>query len=150
MTEATEQALISWWIHFWSWLKVTWMCISTLWGLFVSLFFLFVFISLAASGLSCSMWDLVPWPGIKPGASASGVQSLNHWTTREVPVLPFLFEPGSMKGLSSLMTRNQACTPVLKAQSLNHWTSREVPFHCYSFHFTHRLKAAFWVYSVFM
>ena len=33
------------------------------------------------------MWDLiiVPWPGIKPGPLAWGVQSLSHWTTREVP-----------------------------------------------------------------
>ena len=34
---------------------------------------------------SCGMWDLVPWPGIKPAPPALGVQSLNHWTTREVP-----------------------------------------------------------------
>ena len=36
--------------------------------------------------LSCdSMWDLIPWPGIEPGSPALGVQSLSHWTTREVP-----------------------------------------------------------------
>ena len=29
---------------------------------------------------------LVPQPGIKPGLSASGAQSLNQWTTRKVPV----------------------------------------------------------------
>ena len=34
---------------------------------------------------SCSMWDLVPWSGIKPRSPALGVWSLNHWTTREVP-----------------------------------------------------------------
>ena len=33
---------------------------------------------------SCVMWDLVPWSGIKPGPSALGVCSLNHWATREV------------------------------------------------------------------
>ena len=27
---------------------------------------------------------LVPWPGIKPVSPTLGVQSLNHWTTREV------------------------------------------------------------------
>ena len=27
---------------------------------------------------------LVPQPGIKPGPSALGAQSLSHWTTREV------------------------------------------------------------------
>ena len=34
--------------------------------------------------LSCSMWDLVPWPRIKPGFPGLGVQSLSRWTTREV------------------------------------------------------------------
>ena len=33
------------------------------------------------------MWDLVPWPGIKPEASVLGVRSLSHWTGREVPLL---------------------------------------------------------------
>ena len=31
------------------------------------------------------MRDLVPWPGIKPGPSALGAWSLNHWATKEVP-----------------------------------------------------------------
>ena len=31
------------------------------------------------------MWDLVPWPGIKPETPALGGQSLSRWTTREVP-----------------------------------------------------------------
>ena len=31
---------------------------------------------------SCSMWDLVPWPGVEPGPSALGVGVLA--TTREV------------------------------------------------------------------
>ena len=39
--------------------------------------------------LSCGMWDPVPWSGIKPGPSALGVQSLSHWTTREVPHFQF-------------------------------------------------------------
>ena len=30
---------------------------------------------------------LVPWPGIELRSSALKVQSLNHWTTREVPEL---------------------------------------------------------------
>ena len=41
--------------------------------------------------LSCSMWELVSWPGIKPGATALGAQSLSHWTAREVPHPTFLF-----------------------------------------------------------
>ena len=36
--------------------------------------------------LSCGMWDLVPWPGMEPGPPALGARSLNHWTTREVPI----------------------------------------------------------------
>ena len=42
------------------------------------------FIVAACGLLSCSIWDLVPQPGIKPGPPALGVQSLTHWTTREV------------------------------------------------------------------
>ena len=34
--------------------------------------------------LSCSIWDLVPWPGIESRCPALGVRSLSHWTTREV------------------------------------------------------------------
>ena len=36
------------------------------------------------SGLNCSMWDLVPWPGIDPGPQALGAQSPSHWATKEV------------------------------------------------------------------
>ena len=32
------------------------------------------------------MWDLVPWPEIRPGSLALGAWSLSHWTTREVPM----------------------------------------------------------------
>ena len=35
--------------------------------LFETLFYVFIFTCYAAApGLSCSMWDLVPWPGIEP------------------------------------------------------------------------------------
>ena len=37
--------------------------------------------------LSCSMWDLIPWPGIEPVAPALQAACLGHWTTREVPRL---------------------------------------------------------------
>ena len=40
---------------------------------------------LTLPGLSCGMWHVVPQPGIEPRTSALGVQSLSHWTTREVP-----------------------------------------------------------------
>ena len=35
------------------------------------------------------MWDLVPWPGIKPRSPALGEWSFSHCTTREVPVISF-------------------------------------------------------------
>ena len=35
--------------------------------------------------LSCSMWYLVPWQGMKLRPPAVGAQSLSHWTTKEVP-----------------------------------------------------------------
>ena len=38
--------------------------------------------------MSCGM--LVPRPGIEPVPPALGAQSLNHWTTREVPAVLFL------------------------------------------------------------
>ena len=40
---------------------------------------------LAAPGVSCGIWDPVPWPGMEPRPPALGVWSLNHWTTRAVP-----------------------------------------------------------------
>ena len=54
------------------------------WALFFHTY-LYLFICLAVLGVSCVMWDLIPWPGIKPRCSALGVWSLSHWTTREVP-----------------------------------------------------------------
>ena len=56
-----------------------------------------IFIHSAANGLSCgmedlcdmwtlgcSMWDPVPWPGIKARSPALAAWSLSHWTTKEV------------------------------------------------------------------
>ena len=39
--------------------------------------------------LSCSMWDLVPWPGIEPRLPALGAQSLSRWTITEILVQVF-------------------------------------------------------------
>ena len=41
-------------------------------------------LSFSTQDLSCSMWGLVPQPGIEPRPPALGAQSLNHWTTKEV------------------------------------------------------------------
>ena len=35
-------------------------------------------------GLWCGMWDLAPWPGVKPRPSVLRAWSLSHWATREV------------------------------------------------------------------
>ena len=45
--------------------------------------------------LSCSKWDLVPWPGIELRPPGLGARSLSHWITREVP-LYFLWIPWSL------------------------------------------------------
>ena len=37
--------------------------------------------------LNCGMWDLFPWPGIKPRPPVLGAQSLSPWTSRGVPSL---------------------------------------------------------------
>ena len=42
-------------------------------------------LSCGLQGLSCDMWDLVPWPGIELRPQALEAWSLGHWTTREVP-----------------------------------------------------------------
>ena len=36
-------------------------------------------------------WILVPWPGIKPAPPAVKAWSLNHWTTRELPLFTFIY-----------------------------------------------------------
>ena len=57
------------------------------WFFVVVVFFFLIFIYLAALGLSCSIRDLVPRPGIEPRLPELGAQSLNYWTTSEVPFL---------------------------------------------------------------
>ena len=53
--------------------------------------------------------DLVPWPGIEPRPPALGVQSLSHWTIRQVPGDLFLWwtlYPGSLA--KNLLSINRA------------------------------------------
>ena len=45
--------------------------------------------SVAEHMLSCGVWDLSSQPETEPGLLALGVQSLNHWTAREVPGIHF-------------------------------------------------------------
>ena len=51
---------------------------------FISLFGCYP-VLVVACRISCGMWDLGPWPGIKPRPPALGAWSLRHWTTRDVP-----------------------------------------------------------------
>ena len=44
----------------------------------LSLFKKILFIYWALLGLSCSLWDLVSWPGFKPRPPALGALSLSH------------------------------------------------------------------------
>ena len=46
------------------------------------------YFSLTVLSLSCSMWDLVPWPGIEPGPPALEHRDTRR-TTREVPLSTF-------------------------------------------------------------
>ena len=42
---------------------------------------------------------LVPRPGIEPTLPALGAASLNHWTTREVPLLYILLKHNRLHGV---------------------------------------------------
>ena len=81
------------------WAQISWHKItigSSLSFLVLFFFNVYLFIWLcqvldAACGIfSCSTWDLVPWPGIKPWPPALGARSLSQWTIREV--LSFLVQ----------------------------------------------------------
>ena len=67
--------------------------LPSLFFLFSSFFFLiclFIWLhqvlTVVRGFFSGSMQGLVPWPGIKPEASALGAWSLSHWTIREIPL----------------------------------------------------------------
>ena len=73
---------------------------------------------------------LVPWPGIKPVPPAVEVQSLNHWTTREVPenvfiLLSFLnnvFTAYRIVGCLSFLAAPKQCHSIVCCkQCLYYW-----------------------------
>ena len=89
----------------WTWLVTP--SIGEMWGKMASetcrwvckqkqLFFFSIYLS--APSLSPVMWylfnwgmrNLIPWPGIKPGAPVLREWSLSHWVTREVPEYLFI------------------------------------------------------------
>ena len=57
----------------------------------ISIYFFLAVLSLSCSTwtLSCGVWNLVPWPGVEPGASCTGSSKSCHWTTREVLAFSF-------------------------------------------------------------
>ena len=44
---------------------------------------LYLFVCLAALSVSCSMFDLVPWPGRELKPPPLGVGSFSHWSSRD-------------------------------------------------------------------
>ena len=77
-------------------------------GKALSASFIYIYIYLAVLGLSCGiqtlscgMWDLVPWPRSELGTPALKVQSLSHYTSREVDLPPgrslYFLRPSSHK-----------------------------------------------------
>ena len=85
--------------------------------------------------LSCSIWDLVPWPGIKHRPPALGAQIPSHWTTRKVPVTHNLKENswcGKNKVLSERHSQSQR--PFLHHPDLLwtwEWFSQTTIFLCF-------------------
>ena len=71
-------------------LGLTWPHVTVTTSLFFFLDFVFCWFvfSFWPCGPACR--TLVPWPGIEPSSPALKVQSLNHWTTREVPLITSL------------------------------------------------------------
>ena len=92
---------------------------------FVSICLLFFFFFFWRHHIACGI--LVPQPGIEPAPPALEAQSLNHWTTREVPPSAYSQKQGLMK--SSCICSLQATLPVSLERS---WI---IEFLGYSLHF---------------
>ena len=61
--------------------------------------------------LSCSMWDLVPWPGMEPRAPALGPWSLSNWNSRKV--LSSFFSYQVVNEVTSILLSVSINLPVL-------------------------------------
>ena len=80
-------------------------------------------------GLSCGMWDLVPWPGIEPGSPVLETWSLSHWTTREVPKLLFKVQKSLSNDESNSSLNEQDASKLIYQMLGSHGTPK------YSLHF---------------
>ena len=58
----------------------------------------FFFFFFGCTGLSYSMWDLFPWPGIEPRPPALRAWSLSHWITREIQCSSLILWFGATDG----------------------------------------------------
>ena len=69
--------------------------------------------------VAACMWDLVPWPGIKPGPPTLGAWSLNHCATREVPRKSYFLEKINKtdKPLARLTKKKRERTKINKIRS---------------------------------
>ena len=92
----------------------------------LSFFLKYLFIYLAAPGLSCGMQALT---GIKPRPPALGMQSLNHWTTRDAPVLSFLISLPSPAPQSGDLKNAWSTVWIPHNKHLNRW-QEESFLHC--------------------
>ena len=72
---------------------------------------------IVAGGIfSCSVWDLVPRPGIEHGPPALGAWTLSHWTTSEVLATEVLCREQPLA--LAIPKASPQCTAVLSHQPL--------------------------------
>ena len=90
--------------------------------------FNYLFFSFLFSWQCCTACGLLaPWPGIEPPPLALEVQSLNHWTTREVPQLSSVrchpttskFNVSQMEFIFSPQTCFRSCVFCLSGRYLS-------------------------------
>ena len=69
------------------WTELNWILVNASFLNFLILIFIHLFIYLAMMGVSCGMWDLVPWPEMKPRCTLHWKRGFpaSHWTSKEVP-----------------------------------------------------------------
>ena len=61
---------------------------------------------------SCGIWDIVPWPGIKPRPPTLEAWSLSHWTTREVLRINNFDDMSAAAAAKSCQSCPTLCDPV--------------------------------------